>query len=150
MVELVLIGYDGSPESGRAIGIAATALDAEQAVVVNVWHDSALLAGGAPVVSEAAASIAVREAQLERSAFEVASEGASRARALGLPAIPEACGATNHAEIGHVLVGLAVTRGAGLVVVGRSGGSLVREAVLGSVSGAAVRDGRRPVLVVPR
>jgi nucleotide-binding universal stress UspA family protein len=150
MVGLVLIGYDGSPESGRAISVAAAALDAEQAVVVNVWHDSAVLAGPVPVVSDAAVSIAEREAELERVAFGLASEGASRARALGLPAVPEACGATHRAEIGHVLVGLAEKRRADLVVVGRSGGSLVREAVLGSVSGGAVRDGRCPVLVVPR
>ena len=150
MVALVVIGYDGSPESGRAIGIAAAALDAQQAVVVNVWHDSAVLAGPPPVVNAAAAAMVEREGELERVAFEVACEGAARARALGLPAVPEACGATSHAEIGHVLVGLAEKWNAGLVVVGRSGGSLVREAVLGSVSGGAVRDGRCPVLVVPR
>jgi nucleotide-binding universal stress UspA family protein len=149
MVDLVVIGYDASPESGRAIGLAASALDAERAVVVNVWHDSAVLAGPVPVMNDAAAAMAGREEQLERIAFQVASEGASRARALGLPAVAEACGATSRAETGHVLVGLAEERNAALVVVGRSGGSLVREAVLGSVSGAAARDGRCPVLVVP-
>jgi nucleotide-binding universal stress UspA family protein len=35
------------------------------------------------------------------------------------------------------------------VVVGRRGLGPLRSAVLGSVSDAAVRDGRRPVLVVP-
>lgn len=150
MVDLVIIGYDGSPESGRAIGVAAVALDAEQAVVVNVWHDSAVLAGPVPVVSDAATAMADRAQELERVAFGVASEGASRSRALGLPAIAEVCAATTHAEIGHALVDLAEKRRADVVVVGRSGGSLVREAVLGSVSGAAVRDGRCPVLVVPR
>jgi len=49
MLDLVVIGYDGSPESGRAIVFAAAALDAEQAVVVNVWHHSTVLAGPVPV-----------------------------------------------------------------------------------------------------
>ncbi len=150
MVDLVIIGYDGSPESGSAIGVAATAVDAEQAIVVNVWHDSAVLAGPIPVVTGAAAALADRGAELQRLAFEVASEGAARAQALGLPATPEACGTTSHAEIAHVLVDLAAKRHAALVVVGRSGGSLVREAVIGSISGGAVRDGRCPVLVVPQ
>ncbi len=127
-------------DSGRAIRVAAAALDAESAVVVNVWHDSAVLAGPVPVVDGAAAAMVERVGELERIALEVASEGA---------AVPEACGATSHGQVGHALVGLADERNAGLVVVGRSGGSLVREAVLGSASGGAVRDGRCPVLVVP-
>ncbi len=149
MVDLVVIGYDGSPESGRAVCVAAGALEVGQAVVVNVWHDSATLAGPLPVATGAAAALADRADELERIAFEVASEGAARARALGLPAVPEACCATTHAEIGHVLLDVAEQHEAQLVVVGRSGRSLLGEAILGSVSGAAVRDGRRPVLVVP-
>ena len=46
-------------------------------------------------------------------------------------------------------VDLAEERDATLVVVGRRGHSRLREVVLGSVSNAAVHDGRRPVLVVP-
>ncbi len=150
MVDLVLIGYDGSPESGSAIRVAAMALNAGEAVVVNVWHDSAVLAGPVQVVTDAATALLDRGAELERVALEVANEGAARARALGLSATAEACCAISHGDVGHALLDLAEKRGAGLVVVGRSGGSLVREAVLGSVSGAAVRDGRCPVLVVPR
>jgi nucleotide-binding universal stress UspA family protein len=56
---------------------------------------------------------------------------------------------TTPAEIATVLCGLAEDRGASLVVVGRRGQSHLKEVVLGSVSNAAVHDGRCPVLVVP-
>lgn len=56
---------------------------------------------------------------------------------------------TTPAEIATVLCGLAEDRGASLVVVGRRGQSHLKEVVLGSVSNAAVHDGRGPVLVVP-
>jgi hypothetical protein len=44
---------------------------------------------------------------------------------------------------------IAEQRDADLVVVGRRGMSRIAAVVLGSVSDAAVRDGRRAVLVVP-
>jgi nucleotide-binding universal stress UspA family protein len=48
------------------------------------------------------------------------------------------------------LCDVAESRDATLVVVGRRGLSRLKEVVLGSVSNAALHDGRRPVLVVPK
>jgi nucleotide-binding universal stress UspA family protein len=71
-----------------------------------------------------------------------------RASAAGLSARPELrCGAA--ADVGDVLDALAEEYGADLVVVGRRDSSRLEAAVFGSTSKDAVRQSRRPVLVVP-
>jgi nucleotide-binding universal stress UspA family protein len=144
-MRLVVIGYDGSPEAGRAIAVAAEAVRVEHALVVNVWHDVGAMPD--PIVSGSDASARLRE--LEQAASAVAAEGAARARAQGLDATPASCRGAGHGDIGRVLLDVADEHGADLVVVGCTGSSLLKQALLGSVSGAAVRDARCPVLVVP-
>ncbi len=149
MLDLV-IGYDGSEEADQAIAVAARALTAARALVVNAWYDPDLLTAGPLVTPAGAAALPLeQQSRLERAAAEIAESGAASARALGLHATAATCRATSHAHIGHALVDVAHQHGAGLLVVGRSGGSILKEAVLGSVSGTTVRDGRLPVLVVP-
>jgi nucleotide-binding universal stress UspA family protein len=87
--------------------------------------------------------------RFEQAARRLAEEGAARARQAGVSAETRVARGTTSAEIATVLCDVAEDRGATLVVVGRRGQSRLKEVVLGSVSNAAVHDGRCPVLVVP-
>lgn len=150
MAELLVIGYDGSPNAQGAIDVAARVVRATAAIVVTAWQlpAAAVHTPVAPVGAPGVPSLE-EERDIERRARETAEEGAARARAAGLDAEPVLRRATGTADIAGILFDAADERDADLVVVGRRGMSLLRSVVLGSVSSAAVRDGRRPVLVVP-
>ena len=149
MAGLVVIGYDGSDDARRAVDLAAGALRADAAVVVNVWSIRVTAAqAGTPF----GAPSPPRETELQRSeqaARQLADEGAARAREAGLSAEPVVARGTTAGEIATALCDLAEERDATLVVVGRRGQSRLKEVILGSVSNAAVHDGRCPILVVP-
>jgi nucleotide-binding universal stress UspA family protein len=149
MAGLVVIGYDGSHDAQRAIDLAGGALRADAALVINVWSiPMTATQPGAPF----GAPTPPIEAELQRfeqAARRLAEEGAARARQAGVSAETRVARGTTSAEIATVLCDVAEDRGATLVVVGRRGQSRLKEVVLGSVSDAAVHDGRCPVLVVP-
>jgi nucleotide-binding universal stress UspA family protein len=149
MAGLVVIGYDGSHDAQRAIDLAGGALRADAALVVNVWGiPITATQPGAPF----GAPTPPKEAELQRfeqTARRLAEEGAARARQAGLSAEAQIARGTTPTEIARILCDLAEDRGATLVVVGRRGQSRLKEVFLGSVSNAAVHDGRSAVLVVP-
>ena len=63
MAVLVVIGYDGSHDAQRAVDLAAAALRADAALVVNVWSFSiAMTQPGAPFGAPSPPS----EAELQR------------------------------------------------------------------------------------
>jgi nucleotide-binding universal stress UspA family protein len=150
MATLVVIGFDGSPDAEHAIDVAARVLNAQSALIVTAWHlPIAAAAPPMPPVAPATAPPLEDEHEFERRGMETAEAGVRRARAAGLeaePALQHAAGAT---QIAKVLLDSAEQHDAELVVVGRRGMSRIKSVLLGSVSEAAVRDGRRPVLVVP-
>jgi nucleotide-binding universal stress UspA family protein len=84
-----------------------------------------------------------------RRAVEVAAGVLGRVREAGLAAEADVRRGDSAGDIGAALLDAAEQHDADLVVVGRRGISRIQAVVLGSVSDAAVRDGRRPVLVVP-
>jgi nucleotide-binding universal stress UspA family protein len=149
MAGLVVIGYDGSPDARRAVDAAARLLRADAALVVNAW--SIPIAFTQPGASLGAPLLPTEQEQdrLEQAARRVADEGAVHAREAGLAAEPVVARGSSAEEIATVLLDLAEERDAMLLVVGRRGMSRLKEVVLGSISSAAVHDGRRPVLVVP-
>jgi nucleotide-binding universal stress UspA family protein len=144
---VVVIGYDGSADADRAIDLAAKAIRADRALVVNVWSVP-VAATLAPAGVEVTGAV-VEDEELQRAAHLVAERGAGRARAAGLPAEPAIRRGASPEEIATRLIDVADEYDATLVVVGRRGGSRIKEVVLGSVSNTAIHDGRRPVLVVP-
>lgn len=146
---LVVIGYDGSELADRAIVIAARVLRAERAVVVNVWHPTASPLGPAPSGGPLVLTQPGVNEELGRVAHEVAGDGAELARREGLIANAEVRMAAGHGAIPQALGDVAEDYDADLLVIGREGRSRVGEAVMGSVSSGALRDARRPVLVVP-
>jgi len=151
MAGLVVIGYDGSSDADHAIDFAAARLGPAPARVVTVW-ESGLAAGqaqAAPALGAPAVPSPEDERRLEAAAHEVAAAGAARAAAAGLHAEPDTRVGIGVGDIASALFDIAEEHDADLVVVGRRGMGRIRSAVLGSVSDAAIRDGRLPVLVVP-
>ena len=146
MATLVVIGFDGSPDAEQAIDVAARVLSADSALIVTAWHLP--IAAVAPMGAPTAPPLE-DEHELERRGLETAGAGVKRARAAGLEAEPELQHAAAPSDIAKVLFDSAEQHDAELVVVGRRGMSRIKSILLGSVSEAAVRDGRRPVLVVP-
>jgi nucleotide-binding universal stress UspA family protein len=149
MPKLVVVGYDGSPDADRAVDFAATRLDAQAARVVTVWESGLAAAEAAAPVAGPVPPAPEDDERLEAAARATAEAGAARARAAGLPAEPETRLGIGVSETAKALLDVAEQRDADLVVVGRRGMGTIKSIVLGSVSDAAVRDGRRPVLVVP-
>lgn len=145
----VVIGYDGSEEAIRAVDFAARTLDIDSAVVVNVWRDPGAGLAAAPAGAPPPFPSRHVEADLERAAREVAEEGAQRARAAGLDAVGETRLGMGPRDISRALHELAVDCDAELIVVGHGHASMIESALLGSVAVSAVRDERKPVLVVP-
>jgi nucleotide-binding universal stress UspA family protein len=149
MPNLVIVGYDGSPDADHAIDFVAARLGAAAAVVVTVWQSGLAAGEGAPALGAPVPPSPEEDRRLEAAARKIADAGASRARAAGLQAQPEARHGIGVEQTAEALFDIAEERDADLVVVGRRGMGVIRSAVLGSVSNSAVRDGRRPVLVVP-
>jgi nucleotide-binding universal stress UspA family protein len=145
----VVIGYDGSANARRAVGFAARTLVVDHAVVVNILRDPSAGLAAAPAAAPPPFAPPHVEADLERAAREVAEEGAQRARAAGLDAVAETRLGMGPRDISRVLHELAVDCGAELIVVGHGHASMLESALLGSVAVAAVKDERKPVLVVP-
>jgi nucleotide-binding universal stress UspA family protein len=150
-VALIIVAYDGSPDARRAIEVAAGLFSRQPAVVVTVWHlpvaavDPPMASVGEPAATSIGDELEVVEAGSRR----VVDEGVSLARGAGLNASPRLVRAEGVSGTARALLDVAEERGADLVVVGRRGVSRIKAMVLGSVSDAALKDGRRPVLVVP-
>jgi nucleotide-binding universal stress UspA family protein len=150
MAGLIIVGYDGSADAQRAMTVAAGFVRVESALVLTAWHLPIVAAEGA-IAPVAAPAAAPREQQpeLEQAARRTAQDGAGRARAAGIQAEAETRRCAGAADVARTLMDVAEERDADLVVVGRRGISRLKAAVLGSVSDAVLRDGGRPVLVVP-
>lgn len=150
----VIIGYDGSPASERALREAAALLAPRKALVVVVWEAGR----GFDVVEIPTASLDMPpatvdlrggyelEAAMAESAQRQAQRGAAVANELGFDA--EALAVADEATVADTLVRLATEREAQAVVVGAHGHSGLREALLGSTSRTLMRHAPCPVVVV--
>jgi nucleotide-binding universal stress UspA family protein len=140
----ILICYDGSDDSDRAIDAAADLLGTRKAIVLDV----------APPIT-AAESLATFSPVAPGSAFETlnlddayqrAKTGAEHARHAGFTAEPRA-------EIGaptwQAIVDIADEIDASIIVLGSRGLNGLQERFEGSVSHDVAAHARRPVLIVP-
>jgi nucleotide-binding universal stress UspA family protein len=145
----VVVGYDGSGPSRRALSEAGPLLAPRRALVVVVWEPGVafeLMEPGLPL-----APIDIRTAlELDQAVYEhaqrVAEEGAALARKTGLNA--EALAVADELSVADTLVRLAREREAPALVVGAHGYSRVRELLLGSTSRDVIRRATCPVVVV--
>jgi nucleotide-binding universal stress UspA family protein len=143
---LILICYDGSPESVDAVGYAARLVPGARAVVVTVWKPivEELLAGppDAPPISDPAEA---NERQ-HRTAVDIARDGSRRASQAGLE--PESLVLKATGPLWEAIEKAAGERDAQLIVCGTSR-SGVKSALPGNLASALVHHSSHPVLVVP-
>lgn len=148
----VVIGYDASPASMRALVEAAALLRGRTALVVTVWKPGlgfelvALPASGIglpPAPIDVSTALEVERKQFE-SAQRVAEHAAEFARQRGLEAEPLVVADDPETPISETLLRLAKERDAAAMVVGAH----AHGAILGGIARAVVREAECPVLVV--
>jgi nucleotide-binding universal stress UspA family protein len=141
----VLICYDDTDGSRRAIEAAAELLGPRRAVVLDVFPPltlsqvTALESTGAPGGAEF-------QSDNEQAAFHQASDGAEQARLAGFSAEPRTVIAT---PTWQGITQVADEIDAAVIVIGSRGFKGLREAVEGSVSHSVAEHAGRPVLIVP-
>lgn len=149
----VIVAFDGSAESERAVRAAAGLFGDRRLAVVSVWepglafaatpaYDPTMMGHPLPTVEEAAR---VDDVQHERAAA-TAEAGASIARDLGADAEPHA--EADRARIADTVAELASELGAEAIVVGTRGRGAVKSKLLGSTSLALLHRAPCPVVVV--
>lgn len=144
MTEQILICYDGSEDSERAVDTAASLLGPREAVVLTV----------APVMTFAE-GVAATSSVVPGNAFEDlnradalrrAETGALHARRAGFDAEARA---TIASATWQGIVDVADELDAAAIVIGSRGLGGLREFTRGSVSHDVATHARRPVLIVP-
>jgi nucleotide-binding universal stress UspA family protein len=144
----VLIGYDASEDSRRAIAQAAALMPGRKAVVATAWQSLAGLMLHAEIgdlegtMREAADEVDAADSE---GSQKTAEEGAELARSLGLDA--EAATVRSDHRIWHALLELADERDAEMVVVGERGLTGLDTVLLGSVAHGVLHHSERPVLL---
>jgi nucleotide-binding universal stress UspA family protein len=146
----VILCFDGSEDSRRAIERAAALLGGGPALVVHVWEPLSSVVLRNPLI-HSPGPLAEQAADLDEAGAEAAerlnAEGVELARAAGFDATP-LCVRSDQ-RVWPVLVRLAEERHARAVVLGSRGLSKVGSMLLGSVSNGVLHHCRRPSLVVP-
>ena len=151
----LLLAFDGSDLSQRAIERAGEMLRGSNAVVLTVYEPvvpALPTPMGAGLAAEATGmrfdQERADEAEAER-ARQLATEGQRLAQRAGLTASAETARAGGKAGIADAIVEKAREIDATLIAVGSHGRSALGAALLGSVSSAVLHRSTLPVLVVP-
>jgi nucleotide-binding universal stress UspA family protein len=149
----VVIAYDGSELSQRAVREAAELFAGRPALLATVWEPGlGALAVGSPDAFDMSrlppdpATMATVDRLQREHASQVAASGAEFARSLGLAA--EAQAVPDQVDVADTLIEIARERGAAVIVVGSHGISGLRSRVLGSVARKLIEHCDRPVLVI--
>ncbi|MDQ1521918.1 MAG: hypothetical protein QOI55_2991 [Actinomycetota bacterium] len=146
----LVIGYDGSPASERAIREAAALLAPRSALIVVAWEaGTGFTIAADPTLMPA--PIDIRSAlEVDRAMYEhaqlLAQQGANLASQVGLKA--EGLAVADVATVAETLLRVADERDAAAIVVGSHGHNALREVVLGSTTRDVIKRGERPVVVV--
>jgi nucleotide-binding universal stress UspA family protein len=145
---MILIAYDGSPDSQAAIQRAGELLAGRPATVLTVWErvEDVLTHVGAGLQVGNIDYDALDRAS-EQDAKQRAEEGAELARKAGLKAEPRS--AVRNGSTADAILGEADELGAEAIVMGTRGLTGIRSVLLGSVSHAVVQHAGQPVIVVP-
>lgn len=150
----IIIGFDGSPASQRAVREAATLFAPRQALVVVVWEagrafDLTTLPSRAldvPVGSINFRTAVELDQTMHEDAQQLARCGAQLATNGGLAA--ECLVVADDVTVADTLVRLAKERDAAVVAVGTHGHGRVAELLVGSTARGVIRRAPCPTLVV--
>ena len=140
----ILICYDGSADSDRAIAAVAALIGPRRAVVVNIGP-TLTAAEGVAAISSVVPGNAFEDLNTD-SALEKARAGADRAREAGFTAEPRA---ELEEPFWQGIVDVADQIDAAVIVIGSRGLTGIREQFEGSVSHQVAEHAGRPVLIVP-
>jgi nucleotide-binding universal stress UspA family protein len=148
----ILIAFDGSPASRRAVTDAARLFGPRPALVVTVWEAGLAYAMPqmgtelvpTPIVDPATA-LSIDQG-VHSEAEQVAGEGAELARSLGLDAQPLAV--PDERNVPETILHVAEENHASAIVVGSRGLSGVRARLEGSTTKSLLKHASSPVLVV--
>ena len=144
MTEPILLAYDGSDDSKRAVDAAGLLFGSRPAVVLNV-APSMTFAESMVATSSVVPGNAFEDLN-KADALVRAEAGAARARRAGLDAEPRATIASTKWQ---GIVDVADELDAAAIVIGSQGLSGLRELAQGSVSHDVATHAGRPVLIVP-
>ncbi len=143
----ILLCYDGSIGSKRAIELAGDIFPRRRAVVLHVWSPATIV--GAPYNALVPAPMPVyNDSEVHEAAKHLSEEGARLASEAGFDAVAETAEAAFEG-IWHAILEVANEYDAALIVLGARGLSTFESLLLGSVSHGVMQHARRPVLVIP-
>lgn len=147
----IIIGYDGSELSDRAIDAAARLFTDREIVVVTVWEQDKAWVTIADPATLAMVPIDIRVGnEMERALVEtaqgIARQGAERATAAGLKAEPQVV--ADSVTVAETLVRVAGEHDADAIVIGSHGHLALAEALFGSTTRELLKHSRLPVVVV--
>jgi nucleotide-binding universal stress UspA family protein len=149
----VVVAYDGSDGSRRAVEVAGRLLGGRAAVVVHAWEPvfhrgltaQALDAGGS--VDDLNLVVGDLQQALAQNAAATTETGVAAARAAGLDAVGDTVEADDGAW--RAVAAAARAHDASLIAMGTRGQGAARSVLFGSVSSGLVQNAELPVLVVP-
>jgi nucleotide-binding universal stress UspA family protein len=147
---MILICYDGSPDSRAAVERAAELFGDQPATVLTVWEPFAEMAArsslGIGLVPFTPDADEIDEAS-GKAADQTAADGAALAGRLGMTASHKT--ASQATTAARTILAEAETIGANAIVMGSRGLTGLKSLLLGSVSHEVVQHADRAVVVVP-
>jgi nucleotide-binding universal stress UspA family protein len=147
---LILIAYDGSPDSHAAIEQAGDLLKGEPATILTVWEpfvDVMTRTGAGAGLAAGMVDFEEIDKSYEQSARERAAEGVERATRAGLNPQPRTRARVT--SIADAILIEADGLKARAIVMGTRGLTGIKSVLLGSVSHAVLQRADMPVIVVP-
>src|SRR5919198_5318405 len=148
----VVICFDGSDESRRAVSEAGRLFPGAHAIVLHVWQSIestvAYRYSAAGLTGALKQAMEELEASGQAAGQAVAEEGAQLARQAGLRADPVAEEAPEH--VWSTVVDFLDRRDASVAVMGTRGLGPIESRALGGFSSGVGHHSSHPVLLVPR
>ncbi len=147
---MILICYDGSPDSRSAIAHAAELMEGHPTTVLTVWEPFVDVLARTPSgfgLAPGMVNLDEIDDASYQSALERAREGAALATESGLRAQPRT--RALHTTISAAILAEADEIDAGAIVMGSRGLTGLKSLLMGSVSHALLQHADRTVIVVP-